>query len=271
MDDSWEAAMLDAWEEGAGAGPARRALLLLALAAPDEAMGELVGLPLGEQNRRLLQLRVRLFGASLHAVTECPECAIPVEVTLDARELLSPPDPDSGSRGRAEGSVDPSLPLLWEEVEGGRLGFRVPTVGDVLVLSEEPGASGGTLLERCLVGEEGRPGTLSGAMVERIAGRMAEADPLAELELALSCPDCGAAWSVPLDPPAYLWAEVDGWARRTLDQIHALALAYGWTEGETLSLPPRRRRAYLERIQDSLQGPGPGPRPWAVPPHGGRA
>jgi hypothetical protein len=265
MDDSWEAAMLAAWDEGAGASPARRALLLLALAAPDEAMDELVGLPLGGQNRRILQLRVRFFGASLHAVTECPECAIPVEVTLDARELLSPPDPDSGSGGHAEGSGDASLPLLWEEMEGGRLGFRVPTVGDVLALSEEPGASGVTLLERCLERGGDRPATLSEDIVERIAVRMAEEDPLAELELALACPDCGAAWSVPLDLPAYLWSEVDGWARRTLDQIHGLALAYGWTEGETLSLPPRRRRAYLERIQDSAGGSG----PWTIPPRGG--
>ena len=269
MDDSWEAAMLDAWEEGAGASPARRALLLLALAAPRHAMEELVGLHLGEQNRRLLQFRVGCFGPSLQAVTACPECAIPVEVTLDARELLFPPAPDSG--GHAGGPEDPPPPLLWEEIEGGRLSFRVPTVGDVLALAEEAGASGVMLLERCLEGKGEGEGELSGTlpeeMVERIAGRMAEADPLAELELALSCPDCGAAWSVPLDLPAYLWSEVDGWARRTLDQIHGLALAYGWTESETLSLPLRRRRAYLERIQDSPRGPG----PWTVPPREGRA
>jgi hypothetical protein len=265
MDDSWEAAMLDAWEAGAGSSPARRALLLLGLAAPDEAMGELVGLHLGEQNRRLLQLRVRCFGPSLQAVAACPECGIRVEVTLDARELLSPPAPGPG--GHSGGSGDSSVPLLWDEVEGGRLGFRVPTVGDVLALSEEAGATGVTLLERCLEDEGGRPEPLSEDIVERIAGRMAEADPLAELELALSCPDCGAVWHVPLDVPTYLWSEVDGWARRTLDQLHGLALAYGWTERETLSLPPRRRRAYLERIQDSFRGPG----PWAIPSQEGRA
>jgi hypothetical protein len=265
MDDSWEAAMLDAWEEGAGARPARRALLLLALAAPEEAMEELVGLHLGEQNRRLLQLRVRCFGPSLQAVTACPECAIPVEVTLDARELLSLATRDSGDQDG--GFEDPSPPLLWEEMEGRRLGFRVPTVGDVLALSEADGASGIALLERCLEGEGEGSVTLSRDMVERIAVRMAEEDPLAELELALSCPDCGGAWNVPLDLPAYLWSEVDGWARRTLDQLHGLALAYGWTEGETLSLPPRRRRAYLERIQDSIRGPG----PWTIPSWGGTA
>lgn len=100
MDDSWEAAMLDAWEEGAGASPARRALLLLAAGVRGKATEELVHHQLGEQNRRLIQLRVRCFGSSLEAVTECPGCAIQVEATLDCRELIFPVAPDSGGHPR---------------------------------------------------------------------------------------------------------------------------------------------------------------------------
>ena len=36
---------------------------------------------------------------------------------------------------------------------------------------------------------------------------------------------------------------------RLIDDIHALARAYHWTEAEVLAVPPRRRRQYLDRIE----------------------
>ena len=35
---------------------------------------------------------------------------------------------------------------------------------------------------------------------------------------------------------------------RTLNEIHLLASAYGWSEGEILSLTAKRRRLYLQMV-----------------------
>ena len=48
--------------------------------------------------------------------------------------------------------------------------------------------------------------------------------------------------------PAFLWDEVDVRARRLLDEVHALAGAYGWSEQRILALSEARRRAYLDRV-----------------------
>ena len=81
-----------------------------------------------------------------------------------------------------------------------------------------------------------------------VAERMAEADPHAGIELALSCPGCGHHWLAPFDIAQFVWSEVDAWARRTLYDVHVLAGAYGWRESDVLALSPRRRQLYLEMV-----------------------
>ncbi len=79
---------------------------------------------------------------------------------------------------------------------------------------------------------------------------MAEADPLADARLALSCPACGRPWEAAFDVVAFLWGELDAWARRTFAEVHALASAYGWREADVLALSPERRRIYLDLVQE---------------------
>jgi hypothetical protein len=65
-------------------------------------------------------------------------------------------------------------------------------------------------------------------------------------DVAISCDACGESWTRVLDVDDYLWCELDAWAARTLQDIHLLATAYGWSEAQVLAVSPRRRRRYLE-------------------------
>jgi hypothetical protein len=78
---------------------------------------------------------------------------------------------------------------------------------------------------------------------------MALADPMAETRLTLHCPKCENIWDETLDVVAFLWEEIEARARRLLLEIHTLALAYGWTEAEILSLTEDRRGRYVEMVQ----------------------
>src|SRR5262249_23550211 len=104
------------------------------------------------------------------------------------------------------------------------------------------------LLERCRVSRS-EPIDWTEAMVEEVENKMASADPMAETLLVLRCPTCAREWDERLDIARFVWAEIEYRARLLLWDIHRLALAYGWTEAETLSLPAARRAMYLEMVQ----------------------
>ena len=75
---------------------------------------------------------------------------------------------------------------------------------------------------------------------------MAEADPQADVQLALVCPACGHTWQATFEIVSFLWAELSAWAERTLADVHALASTYGWREADILAMSARRRQRYLE-------------------------
>ena len=95
---------------------------------------------------------------------------------------------------------------------------------------------------------------------------MALADPLAEIMLHFDCPACGTSFDESLDLAAFLWAEIEGQAKRLCCEVHTLASAYGWSETEILSLSagaprilPRdgaRMTGYLQRLAASVAGAG---------------
>ena len=75
---------------------------------------------------------------------------------------------------------------------------------------------------------------------------MAKADPQADVQFALTCPQCGHNWSSSLDVASYVWSEISARAIRLFNDVHALASAYGWRETDILSMSAARRQIYLE-------------------------
>ena len=85
-------ALLDAWERGLGETPGERALTLLESASPEtHALHEL---PVGARDRRLLELRRRLFGAAVFAIASCEHCGAAIETRVRRRRR-----PALGERG----------------------------------------------------------------------------------------------------------------------------------------------------------------------------
>jgi hypothetical protein len=233
--------LLTAWERGATRTPAERAVELLALASPDAQAKELATTPVGERDRRLLDLREFLFGDELEGLDSCPECEEPVSFSARVESLRS-----EGTPVAAEG--------LALEADGFEVTFRLPTGADLAAISRERDTTSARarLLELCVL-EAKRDGadvpvaSLPEPVTVALASFMADADPQGDVELALECPSCGCAWRGPFDVASFLWSEVDAWSRRTLDDVHVLASAYGWSEEEILALGPRRQH-YLERV-----------------------
>ena len=238
------AELMTVWEQGVSQPWAQRALVLLAVAcAEDEKADRLAQLSIGQRDACLLALREKIFGPQLAGVVPCPACGEVLEFGIKAAEI------------RATPTVGPTemMDLSHTDYE---VRFRLPNSLDMTCL--DPKADNRTnrqrLLTRCVLvarraGAEITPDELPPEVVAAIAERMAEADPQAEVQLALACPKCAHHWQVPLDILSFFWSEINAWAIRLLHDVHVLASAYGWREADILAMSPKRRQAYLELVQ----------------------
>jgi len=224
--------VLVCWERGRVRHPLDRALLLHAIAAPGEDANTLADRPLGERNAALLRLHDALSGDALQSSVDCPGCHERLEFTLSATAICP-------------ASVSPP-----SHVRVGDVLVRVPTTRDLASLTGETDQNrAADLLLKRLVPDAPPGGTRPDPPhPDAVTRALDEADPWADLTVALTCPACAHAWDASLDIAAFVWEEIEARARRFLDQVHVLAHAYGWTEAEILRLSEARRGAYVERV-----------------------
>jgi hypothetical protein len=235
--------LLQAWEQGQGLSQPGRALLLLAVSDPSLDRAELGLLPVGQRDQGLLALRTRLFGSEMISVVSCPHCGERLEAELNAKALL-----------QAESSTSHLQHSI--QVDGFCLQFRSPNGSDLEACAsfEELENAEQLLMRRCIqeVTRDGAPieiDEVPSGLLEQAASIMAEADPMADIQIELQCLACSRDWHSPFDITAFLWQELQDWAMRLLRDIHQLASAYAWSERDILAMSPWRRRFYLEMVR----------------------
>ncbi len=228
------AELLDVWEQGSSQSLLRRALTLLAAACPEVPPDALSQFSIGQRDAGLLALRELTFGPRCSAVATCPMCSEKSELEFMTFDLLS--------ERRLEAPQEMEL-----KIDGFDLRFRLPTSADLAAAasSGQEIASREVLLERCLLaGAKPLPAGVASAVIEQ----MARSDPLADIQLAVTCAACSHNWSAMFDIVSFFWSEIHALALRLLRDVHVLASAYGWSEAEILALSPARRQAYLEMV-----------------------
>jgi len=223
--------LIACWELGRRRHPLDRALLLFAAAEPQADPETLADRTIGERNVALLRFRRSLFGDALKSCVNCPECAEQLEFELSADALLA-------------GAHRDTPPLEYVETRGRRT--RLPTTRDLACIAAEADESIAATLLLDRLADSGAANTRPSD--DEIASALDAADPRLDFSLELSCPACAHHWSASLDVPGFLWQEFDARARLLIDEVHALARAYGWSERDILALGDARRQAYLERV-----------------------
>jgi hypothetical protein len=227
--------LLDTWEAVSDSPPSQRDIELLARASDAEA-SELVLLAHGRVQILLVELRAHLFGPQLTAVLDCPGCGSQLEFPLDTGDLH-------------DGTV--ATDALSLTSGGYEIECRIPTAGDLAAVAElaSVGAARTALLERSCTATDSQGRRVAAcdlppSVVAEVEAHMEKCDPAGSLDL--HCVACGHDWRQQFDIGAFLWSELDAWARSSLREIHKLARAYGWRERDILALGARRRRHYLE-------------------------
>jgi hypothetical protein len=235
-------ALLRLWEQGRTEHPVDRALTMLAHALPSVPRRDLAALTIGERDRLLLGLRVSHLGSALRLVGRCESCKERLEVELDAAELAATPVPAWGHELRC-GDLE--------------LRLRQPNSHDLAWAAQHEGPEviGGLLL-RCVA--EARRGdeavdaaALDASVLQAVERSLADADPLGDVVLRLTCDACHVSFDVPFDVAESLWTELSASARRLFAEVHTLASSYAWSEADILRMSAARRHAYLELIGGS--------------------
>jgi hypothetical protein len=232
--------LLNVWEQGLNQPPLQRALMLLAAAFPEISSDSLAKLSIGQRDFLLMQLRERLFGALLLNRAACPQCDEQLEWQNNLSDFMFQDNkPSSAQR-------------FGLEKEEYQLQFRLPNSLDVaaMVSSKSALSTQQQLLSLCVLsakreGTDYEPKLLPETIIQALIARIEQLDPQADIRINLACPECSHEWTVLFDIASFLWEEVNGWAERTLQSVYKLAVGYGWSEQEILSLSPVRRQLYL--------------------------
>lgn len=246
--------LLVVWERSFNQTPVQQALGLLSAAFPEHPSDQLARLPIGYRDALLFTLRERLFGSRLSGVALCPKCHQRIELHCRVSDLRVKPV--------ALDVIDPDERGMTLTMEGYRVEFRAPNSADLISIEAgaDPNEAQRRLLARCIrsVVRTGKRsakrksgvdiGQLPSSVTEAISERMAQVDPQADTQLALTCPDCRHAWCAAFDIVSYLMKEIHRLVQRLLEEVHTLARAYGWHESDILLMTPTRRRAYLELL-----------------------
>jgi hypothetical protein len=236
------AELLDLWERGRSQTPIQRVLSLLAVAFPEVPFDQLANLSMGQRDGLLLTLRERIFGSQLVSLVACPGCGDRLELTFSVSDIRTIPETEHAS-------------VLVTKVEDYEVHYRLPNSLDLGAVSGQLNlaAMRQQLLNRCLISIHYKNKALETSelplgVVSSVLEDMAQADPQADVQLAMSCPACNHQWQATFDIVSFFWTEIHAWARKLLQEVHILASAYNWCEADILAMSPQRRQLYLEMI-----------------------
>lgn len=239
------AELLTVWERGLSQSWVQRALSLLAASCPEQPIDELAKLSIGQRDAKLLTLREWILGPQVVSQIVCVNCRAQVELNFEIADIRSSPKTEA-------------LPNLAIEKDDYTVAFRLPNSWDMAATAQSPRDDIDTiadqLLRQCVVsiqyqGQALTANRLPTDIAQAVLEHMEQADPQANVQLAIACPECGHEWQALFDIVSFFWTELDAWARRLLMEVHTLASTYGWHEAEILAMSAQRRQFYLEMIR----------------------
>jgi hypothetical protein len=98
------------------------------------------------------------------------------------------------------------------------------------------------------------PEKLPESLLEAIGRWIEEADPLSDIVLSLSCPECSYTFSASFPVEEFVLRELGIDGQQLEREVHWLAFHYHWSENEILSLSTAKRKRYVELVNATLAG-----------------
>jgi hypothetical protein len=220
----------------------------------------------GDRDYLIIRLRQISFGAKVDAVMRCPNslCGTRMDVTFSLDDIQI----ERKTVAARFFTMQLSSAAAYHDRAGGEhreVEFRLPTGADqesaapVFRLDKERGLA--RTLARCIrrIGDidaidEAFVASLPVATRNEIEIEMERRAPQVEIELDARCPECRTAFESAFDFTAFFALEMPDRFQDLERAVHFLARHYHWSEQEILSLTRRKRRRYVELLEEELNG-----------------
>lgn len=233
------------WESNIDSHPMDKALAILSRALPEFNRDQLAYLTQGKRDNLLLQVRQSTFGDRLQSFAQCPECGKVAEFPLSCERLC-----------RCY-NVIMDISRVISDNDEGRVSVRLSNGKglervELYQYKNKFEEKNVVYHKRVYKTNAGLAQSLAQPLPYEIDftlnQSLANADPLPELIIAIDCPSCNCQWQAALDVISMLWKEIAMAATQVIQEVHELALAYGWREQDVLALTSMRRAAYLKLL-----------------------
>lgn len=197
------------------------------------AAGQAVSLTSAARDRALACIYIQSYGDLIRSSRLCSSCGNNYDLSFKLSDLLD-----------GYPMATPPADGQYQTADG--LRFRLPTgVDELAVIGLGREAARRALLKRCTVTEDAEP--------ERIEAAMESVAPLLNTELQAICPECATAEIMSFDMGTYLLRRLLNDKERLPNEVHMLAMAYGWSHDDILDLTRSERRRYMALIEASVR------------------
>lgn len=238
-------APLTGWEDvllnEARDGRVTLSLTLIARVAKcsDGAIVDWKRLTVTDLDTALLLVRRSVLGDRIVSDAHCsnPCCGARVDVAFRIGDYLA------SQKCRCPQWIRHDEETGWFRLDGEGARFRLPTGGDLKTIEGEADA------ERRLVRLLAVPATVSFRMRHRIERAMEALAPSISRVVEGRCPECGDGVETYFDVRSFVLSELRDRAAGIYNDVHLLALHYGWSEESILSLSQQRRRRYSDLLR----------------------
>jgi hypothetical protein len=226
------------------------------------------GLLVGDREYLLVRLRQMAFGSEVETVWHCDNsnCRKPMDIAFSIADLVveRKTAPTRFFTHRLSANDFGVAPGEGGNCDNCEVEFRLPTGADQEALAAifyvDPDAAVDHLLARCVrrIGDGGGTGEasierLTADARQEIGGVMGHLAPQVAMELDLTCPECQTSFVANFDFTAFFLAEMKAGLNRLEHEVHLLARRYHWSEREILSLPRKKRRRYIQLLQEETE------------------
>ncbi|MDB2438595.1 hypothetical protein N9W89_07740 [Hellea sp.] len=214
--------LLELYTEGRNLTQQSRMLLTLQIILGSPPERDLNALSLGDRDRCFWTAREKLSGTAFDAKIECQSCQEWMEISCG---------PDFAIPEKVQDSA--VVPFQGEDYE-----LRLPNISDLQA------AKAGFPYERLNPSAPWQEPLFR----KNASQALEKADPGMDVLFLANCENCESSIEASLDVFRFLWTDLQARAQSLLGEIITLARAFGWSETQCLSLPPARRRLYLEHL-----------------------
>ncbi|MEX0762689.1 MAG: hypothetical protein WD208_13525 [Dehalococcoidia bacterium] len=210
--------------------------LLLPVPGTKIRPGSAASLTAADRDLVLAAVHVQVSGPLVRSALTCTGCREIFDLDFNLPDLLA------RLRQANEQTQVRTLANGVFELESG-VRFRLPTGEEECALIGMPQVEGVQwILERCVVdGEAGLAGEQAQLAMEQVA-------PVADVDLAAECPECGANERVHFDLQHYLLSGFMAERRTLATEVHLLARGYGWSRHEIMEMPRSQRKSAVSMV-----------------------